>query len=74
MLSLISPKYRKSVNLGLQTEGNYRNAGGQKLNWELHHFYDIPLAADIPILNKFITEVQNAEIEVVNGLLRESIA
>ncbi len=75
MMRLVGPKYKNSVNLGLETEGkNYRDKGGQKLNWELHHFYDIPLAADIPILNKFITEVQNAEIEVVNGLLRESIA
>lgn len=73
MFRLIGPKYRDKINLGLETEGDYRDAGGQKLNWELHHFYDIPLAADIPILNKFISEVNNAELEVVNGLLRESI-
>lgn len=74
ILGLLGPKYRNTINLGLETEGKFRDAGGQKLNWELNYFYDIPLAADIPILNKFITEVQNAEIEVVNGLLRESIA
>src|SRR5574344_299667 len=38
MLRLIGPKYREKINLGLETEGDYRNAGGQKLNWELHHF------------------------------------
>jgi len=74
MLNLISPKYRNDIKLGLETEGEYYDASGQKLNWELHYFYDIPLAADVPILNKFITEVDNAELEVVNGLLRESIA
>lgn len=74
MMKLISPKYKNKIKLGLETEGIYRDANGQRLTWELHHFLDIPLAADIPILNKFITDVQNAEIEVVNGLLRESIA
>lgn len=73
MLALVGPKYRQRINIGLETEGDYRNANGVMLNWELHHFYDIPLAADIPILNKFISEVNNAELEIVNGLLRESI-
>lgn len=71
MLNLINPKYRDQIKIGLETDGNYYNAIGQKLNWELHHFYDIPLVADIPILNNFITQIKNAELEVVNGLLRE---
>lgn len=71
MLNLIDPKYRDQLQLGLETEGNYMDAWGKKQSWELHYFYDIPLAADIPILNKFITEVNNAELEVVNGLLHE---
>ncbi|MCX6321332.1 MAG: gliding motility protein GldM [Bacteroidia bacterium] len=71
MLNLIDPKYRDQMKLGLETEGEYFDASGQKQVWEIHYFYDIPLAADIPILNKFITEVYNAELEVVNGLLYE---
>ena len=71
MLNLINPKYKDQIKIGLETEGDYYNAIGQKLNWELHHFYDIPLVADIPILNNFITQIKNAELEVVNGLLRE---
>lgn len=74
MLNLINPKYRKEIQLGLETDDKYKDAYGKKQSWEHHHFYDIPLAADIPILNKFISEVNNAELEVVNGLLRESIA
>jgi gliding motility-associated protein GldM len=74
MYNLVNPKHRDEIKIGLNTEGEYFNSSGKKLNWELHNFYEIPLAADIPILNKFIAEVNNAELEVVNGLLRESIA
>lgn len=71
MLNLIDPKYRDQIKLGLETEGKYYDASGKKQSWEFHYFYDIPLAADIPILNKFISEINNAEMEVVNGLLHE---
>lgn len=71
VLNLLDPKYRNQVKIGLETDGVYQNANGQKQNWEIHHFYDIPLAADIPILNKLITEVNNAELEIVDGLIRE---
>ncbi|OFY44061.1 MAG: hypothetical protein A2X18_08040 [Bacteroidetes bacterium GWF2_40_14] len=69
MLNLIDQKYRDQIKLGLETEGDFFDATGQKQSWEFHYFYDIPLAADIPILNKFISEVNNAELEVVNSLL-----
>lgn len=71
MLNLVAPHIREQVKIGLETEGNYYNAVGQKQSWENYYFYDIPLAADIPILNKFITEVNNAETEIVEELLRE---
>jgi gliding motility-associated protein GldM len=71
MLNLIDPKFRNQTKIGLETEGYYVNASGQELNWENYYFYDIPLAADIPILNKFISEVNNAEQEVLECLLRE---
>lgn len=74
MLNLIDPRYRDQVKIGLETEGNYFDDSGKRQSWELHNFYEIPLAADIPILNKLITEVNNAELEVVNGLLREATA
>jgi gliding motility-associated protein GldM len=74
ILSLLNPAQRKEVQIGLDTEDKYKDAYGNLQGWERHHFYDIPLAADIPILNKFISEVDNAELEIVNGLLRASIA
>ncbi|MEA4936149.1 MAG: gliding motility protein GldM [Paludibacter sp.] len=74
LLNLIDPKNRDKIKIGLETEGKYYNTNGVQQNWECHYFYDIPLAADVPILNKFITEVNNAEQEVLEGLLREMSA
>lgn len=74
MLDLINPKYRDMLKLGLKTDGDYFDKSGKKQSWEFQNFYDIPLAADIPILNKFISEVNDTELEIVNSLLQESIA
>lgn len=74
MLKLINPRNRKDIQFNLETGDVYKDAFGKKQTWERHLFFDMPLAADLPILNKFISEVNNAELEVVNGLLRESIA
>jgi gliding motility-associated protein GldM len=71
ILGLIDPRYRDRVKVGLKTDGKFTDASGKKQSWEMHYFYDIPLAADLPILNKFIAEVNNAELEIVNGLLYE---
>jgi gliding motility-associated protein GldM len=71
---LVGPSFRKTLKIGLVTEGAFKGPLGQRESWEFHHFYDIPLAADVPILNKMIAEVNDAELEVVNALLRESIA
>lgn len=71
IVDLIDPRFRDQIKIGLETDGIYRDASGKKESWELHYFYDIPLAAVIPILNKFIAEINNSEMEVVNGLLYE---
>jgi gliding motility-associated protein GldM len=60
-----------SNKIGLVTNENnivYRNADGQKQNWEQHNFYQTILAADITILNKIITEVKIAEVNAYNYL------
>ncbi|MCK4639451.1 MAG: hypothetical protein KAT33_08525, partial [Bacteroidales bacterium] len=72
MLKLVDPKNLDNVNLGLTTEGPYYNADGKELNWETYFFYNTILAADIPILNKIISDIYNAEFDVVN-LLHKSI-
>jgi gliding motility-associated protein GldM len=46
----------------------YRDADGQKQDWETHNFYMSILAADVTILNRIIGEVVSAEYNAVNYL------
>lgn len=71
MFELIEPSNRDRLRLGLITDSVYYNADGQKQNWEAYHFFHTILAADITILNKIITEVFDAEFEIVNALMDE---
>lgn len=71
MIELIQPKYRSQIQISLETEGQYPDKEGKVRNWEIHHFHEIPLAADIPILNKLVSEVRTAELEILEGLNRE---
>lgn len=57
-----------SERIALLTNGNYHDVDGKRQNWEQHNFYYTILAADITILNKLISEVQNAEFDVVSYL------
>ncbi|MCD6112660.1 MAG: gliding motility protein GldM [Bacteroidales bacterium] len=68
MTNLVEDKYKDKLRLGLETEGEYQDVYGKKQNWEMHNFYHTIATADIAILNKFIAEVQNAELHVLNHL------
>lgn len=68
MLGLINPNDLENATLGLGTEGPYYNADGIEQNWENHFFFNTIIAADIPILNKIISDIYNAEYDVVNSL------
>lgn len=69
VINLVDEKYRPELKIGLDTEKDFFAPDGTKESWEIHHFYDNILAADITILNKLITEVYTAEFDVVNMLL-----
>ena len=71
MLALVDEQYRSKVNVGLETDGPYYDAGGKPQNWEMHHFYHTILAATVTILNKLKAEVQTAEFDVVSQLYSE---
>ncbi|GAB4322488.1 MAG: gliding motility protein GldM [Bacteroidales bacterium] len=60
------PLYDK--RLGLKTDGEYRNANGQPLNWELYNFYHTILTADVTLMNKIKAEIFNAESDILNYL------
>ncbi len=68
LLKMINEKDRENFEVGLKTDGEYKNADGKHESWEMHHFYRTILAADITILNKLIAEAYNAEANVVNYL------
>lgn len=72
MLNLVDPKDLENVNIGLSTDGPYYNADGMEQDWATHFFYNTIIVADVTILNKLITDVHNAEFDVVN-LLHKSI-
>ena len=67
MLEIISLP-EDSQRLGMSTDADYRDADGGPQNWEEHNFYYTVLAADVAILNKLITDVKNAEFDVVSHL------
>ena len=67
MLQIINEP-EDSYRLGLNTKGDYYDSDGKSQTWEQHNFYYTILAADVTILNKLITEVCNAEFDVVNHL------
>ena len=71
MLNLIEKDKRASIKAGLDTNGPYYDADGNKQNWEMHNFYHTILAADVTILNKVLAEIQNLEIDVVTHLMNE---
>lgn len=70
LLSLVGKDNFKDIESNLSTKGPYYNADGHKENWQIHFFYNTILAADITILNKFRSDVYNAEYEVIDNLYK----
>ena len=71
MLNIVPPEFRGNIKMGLETEGPFFNADGNKQTWELHHFYHTILAASVTIMNKIKAEVQTAEFDIAAELFSE---
>lgn len=71
LLELVDPKNRETVkgSLGLDVDGEYRDADGNKISWENACFFHIVNAAALTMLNKTIGEVRNAESLVMNDVI-----
>ncbi|MDD3878079.1 MAG: gliding motility protein GldM [Bacteroidales bacterium] len=67
MMALLDESQREAINLGLVTEGTFES-GGQQKNWEMYNFYYLVQAAQVTNLNKIITEIRNAEFDVISAL------
>lgn len=73
MLSYVSSEaYKKQLkSMQIQTEGTWKNAAGQSLNWQQYNFFHMIITADMVLLNKFKSEIQNAEMDLVNHLYQQ---
>lgn len=58
------------LNLGLLTEDTDNEIEGH-VNWEMKNFYHLIMAGVVTNLNRIVSEVRNAEFDVVNSLYRE---
>ena len=65
----ISPNFLKSLNERFSFEKEIED--GKEILWEAANFYDVPLAAVIPLMSKMIIDVQDAEEDALSWLLGE---
>ena len=65
----ISPNFLKSLNERFSFEKEMED--GKEILWEAANFYDVPLAAVIPLMSKMIIDVQDAEEDALSWLLGE---
>lgn len=69
MLTYASGSFKNTLkNMQIKTEGSFKNAAGQTLNWQMYNFFHTITLADMVLLNKFKSEIQNAELDLVNHL------
>lgn len=73
LLSFVEDPKQKAEyekKLGLDTKTKRKNKEGKEIEWESANFYRVVLAGQIPILNKTIGEVKNAEYDMLTYLMQ----
>ena len=68
MLLLVPEKDRLHFKMGLNVDGEYRDASNLKQDWVQHNFYHTILAANVTILNKIKNDIRNTEYDITNHL------
>lgn len=68
LLDILGPDADKVSLAALETDGEYEDAGGQKLSWEQYNFYHTIIVADLALVNRIQASVLNAEYDVVSQL------
>ena len=67
-----SEAYKKQLKtMQIKTDQTWKNKAGQDLNWQMYNFYHMIITADMVLLNKFKSEIQNAEMDLVNHLYQQ---
>lgn len=67
-----SEAFKKQLKgMQIKTDGTWKDAAGKEKNWQLYNFYHTILTADIVLLNRFKSDIQNAEVDLVNHLYQQ---
>ncbi len=68
IINQLDSAHREFLRLGLDTEGPFYTAGGDEINWQQAMFNRIPPVAKATSLSRLITDVRNAEFDVISIL------
>lgn len=68
--TLIDPKDRENVRLGLEVNNIYSVNEGKYITWESNIFYHNPSVAVIALMTKMQNDVKNAEADIINTLYK----
>ena len=52
----------------IDTKGKFKDASGDEQNWQMYNFYHGVIVADVVILNKLKSQVENIEYDLINNL------
>lgn len=70
MLTLVDAGYREQLEkTHIDTKGTFVGKSGQEMNWQMYNFYHSITIADLVLLNKFQSEIQSAEFDMINYLM-----
>lgn len=67
VLSMVDKSISDKITI-IDTRRPYRDKGGIELSWQVYNFYHMITLADLVLLNKFKSEIQNMEFDLVNSL------
>ncbi|MDR1006521.1 MAG: gliding motility protein GldM [Bacteroidales bacterium] len=69
MLQYVDSRYRERIKkIQIDTKTKYPGKGGGEQNWQMYNFYHSIVLADLVILNKLKSEIQNSELDMINIL------
>ncbi len=69
MLTYATGSFKETLKkMQIKTEGTWQNASKQEQNWQMYNFFHTIALADMVLLNKLKSEIQNAEVDLVNHL------
>lgn len=69
MMKLCDDRFKPQLKkIQVDTKSMHKNAAGQELNWQMYNFYHTVVAADVVLINKLKSEIENSEYDLVNNL------